>query len=165
VTAAEILPALEAAGVHLVLTSMGTLEAEVPDPTPPEVDHLLDEARRHRGEVLSLLANRRVDPAFPCLDCGTQLEEGVLLCPGCLEERHERRKVLTFYVRRRHPTAPLPTRPAREPCPSCQGTDWRLVSAGLWLCRCGAYWSPARQAEKPGAGTAPAPGIESGRPV
>lgn len=59
-TVAEILPALEAAGVHLVLTSAGTLEAEVPDPAPPEVDHLLDEARRHRGEVLAILGRSRV---------------------------------------------------------------------------------------------------------
>jgi hypothetical protein len=35
-----------------------------------------------------------------------------------------------------------------EPCPTCQGTDWRLVSAGLWLCDQGHYWSPRRLAEK-----------------
>ena len=32
-----------------------------------------------------------------------------------------------------------------EPCPTCQSTDWRLVSGGLWLCGSSLhYWAPAR---------------------
>jgi hypothetical protein len=127
---------------------------------------------------------------YPCLDCGAQLEEGVLLCVPCLEKR-QKRKVIPFGrdARRRRTAAvltrakviPFPARPPGthyrprlgrdyvidavrdgEPCPVCQGTDWRLVSAGLWLCNGGHYWSPRRQVEKPDSDPALPSSFESG---
>lgn len=127
-TAAEILPALEAIGVHLVLSSMGTLEAEVPDPTPPEVDRLLIEVRANRPAIIAALSS---PPRVPCLDCRTALAEGVLLCCACLERRRGPGRLLRFDPdRRRRTAAALAT--AR--CSSCGGSWWGVNARGDAWC-------------------------------
>jgi hypothetical protein len=105
-------------------------------------------------------------PSYPCLDCKTELEEGVLLCSACLERRRGPGRLLRFDLDHR-PQVAAPRPPGTphhlslggghttdairngEPCPICRCTDWRLVAEGLWLDDGGHYWSPSRPASHP----------------
>jgi hypothetical protein len=50
-----------------------------------------------------------------------------------------------------------------EPCPGCGSTEWRAVSAGLWLCGSSLhYWSPPRRALEADAGSGLPVEIETG---
>jgi hypothetical protein len=88
---------------------------------------LADLIRSNREAVIAAIA-------FPCIDCGTGLEEGVLLCHECLSKRQGWRKVVPFDPdHRRRVEAALAT----AACSSC-GWSWSAVNArgDAWCAAC-----------------------------
>ncbi len=119
-TPAALIPALEAAGVRLFLTDAGGMGADVPDPAPDEVAALLEEVRRHRDEILRLLAP-------PCTSCGDPVAGAeAVLCQTCLEARLARRLLPFDPDRRRRTEAALATRT----CSACGWSWWQVDHRG-----------------------------------
>jgi hypothetical protein len=115
-TPAALLEAARAVGVTL-RADAGRILASPPRALPPD---LAAQIRGQKAQVLEALTGARI-LQFPTRPAGTpyRLRLGRDYSTDAVKDG--------------------------EPCSTCQGTAWRLVLAGLWLCGGGHYWSPRRE--------------------
>ena len=128
-TAIEVLDALSACGVRVVLGAGGRPEAEIAGKPAPIIEALLNEARAHRYEITEEL--RRNAPACP--QCGVAVTPELVLCRSCFFASRGAGRVLPFDpdVRRRRTVARL----ADQPCGNCGYTNWQVTDRGDAVCQ------------------------------
>lgn len=116
-TPAEAVATIVRGGGRLVLAPGGeTAEILLPDPTSPAIESAVDEARRHRAEVLTLLRSRENVVVLPPDRPRRAVPADASVCPACGGTDFWISLALVWVCERCHPPASEKIVARREKC-------------------------------------------------